>query len=90
MNIALFGFGTVGQAVFRILEREEEHMGTTFHMIVVRDKQKYLPQQNDEAVKALFVDDMQLALQRIKDVDIVNEVKGGTTDAGEVVLSALM
>lgn len=86
-RIALFGFGTVGRATFAILEREQQ---LNVHMIVVRNKQKYLPNQNDEDVKALFVDDMTLALQRIKDVDVVIEVMGGTTDAWIVVQSAIL
>ena len=86
-RIALFGFGTVGRATFAILEREQQ---LNVHMIVVRNKQKYLPNQNDEDVKALFVDDMTLALQRIKDVDVVIEVMGGTTAAWIVVQSAIL
>jgi homoserine dehydrogenase len=59
-------------------------------MIVVRNKSKYLGSSYEPLLMDLFVDDMAMALKRIKDVDVVIEVIGGTTTAWEIVKTGLV
>ena len=84
---ALFGFGTVGRAVFDILDKMG--FGSNIKYIVVRDKQKHIDKKIEGVVDTLFEDDMEKALKRIEEVDGVIEVMGGIDDAWKVVKTAL-
>jgi homoserine dehydrogenase len=84
---ALFGFGTVGRAVFDILDKMG--LGSNIKYIVVRDKQKHIDKKIEGIVDTLFEDDMKIALERLKEVDGIIEVMGGTDDAWTVVKTAL-
>lgn len=84
-TVALFGFGTVGRAVFDILDKMG--LANDVKYIVVRNKQKYIDKEG--IANTLFEDNMERAKERIQEVDNVIEVMGGTTDAWEVVKMAL-
>jgi homoserine dehydrogenase len=96
-KIGLFGCGTVGRSVCDILSREMLCPTSPFlkhsisiEMIVVRDKKKYLRDSSKGIVEDLFVDNMEDALERIKDCDVIVEVIGGTTTAWDIVKEGLV
>jgi homoserine dehydrogenase len=83
-RIALVGFGTVGRAVAKILcERTDGFLRLThiFNRNVERKKQPWIP------VDVVWTEDVQAILN--SDADIIVELVGGLTLAGELVRAAL-
>ena len=83
-RVGLIGFGTVGQAVAKILcERDDTNLRLTHicNRNVERKKQPWVP--ND----VVWTDDVQVVLR--SDVDIVIELIGGLSPAGQIVRGAL-
>src|ERR1700686_5411653 len=83
-RVALLGFGTVGRAVAKILSENGDRSLRLTHICnrnVERKKQSWL------ATDMIWTDDVESVLK--SDVDIVIELIGGLTPAGQIVRSAL-
>src|SRR5271166_4966362 len=82
-RVALFGFGTVGQAVAKILCEGDGSLRLTHicNRNVERKKQPWVPSD------VIWTDDVQSVLN--SDVQIVIELIGGVTTADEIVRGAL-
>jgi homoserine dehydrogenase len=83
-RVALIGFGTVGRAVAKILCASPDHSLRLTHICnrnVERKKQPWVPDD------VIWTDDFQTVLA--SDADVVIELIGGLSPAGEIVRGAL-
>lgn len=88
LSLALFGYGTVGSAVYNILTNTQHHRWPYIKMVVVRNVENY---KNTPAYRdKLLIDNLEQAIQRLDDVDIVVEVMGGFTNSFRVIRTALV
>ncbi|KAA3657368.1 MAG: homoserine dehydrogenase [Calditrichaeota bacterium] len=91
INIALLGFGTVGQGIVDILQKEKEHLENkcgkklAIAGIAVRNLEK---KRDINLPKSLFTTDSEQLATR-EDVDVVFELMGGIDQARTCVLQAL-
>ncbi len=89
INIAIAGFGTVGSAVFNLLqdmsEEIERRLGESIRVVAVGARRSY-PGVDFSGVQ-LERDVTKLAL--IPEVDIVLELMGGTDTAKELIIAAI-
>ncbi len=98
LNIALFGFGTVGKSIYEILERElGKSINANLGVIVVRNKQKYIQKMINDSVpedtvnffQSIIQDDFDAVLQATSSFDVIIEVMGGIEQAWDVVRKGL-
>lgn len=91
INIALLGFGTVGQGVYELLEKNRDllktRLGLEFRIkkILVRDKHK---KRELKVPRELFTTNFEEILKD-EDISIICELMGGIEPARSYILSAL-
>lgn len=88
INIAIFGFGTVGTGVLKLIQDNyEELKRRTGHAIVV--SHIGVRRHRDNIPKDIIQSQDLLAIAENPDVDIVVEVMGGTDTAKDLILHAI-
>lgn len=91
IKIALLGFGTVGQGVYELLQKNKRHLGEKLGLefnikkILVRDKAK---KRESQAPDELLTTDFKEILED-KEISIICELMGGVEPAKTYILSAL-